>query len=33
MKTYIYNGVEYIISEEEFMDLVNGWVTAKDMFG
>lgn len=33
MKTYIYNGVEYIISEQEFEDLVNGWVTSKDMFG
>ena len=33
MKTYWYNGVEYIITEEEFMDLVNGWTTAKDMFG
>ena len=33
MKTYIYNGVEYIISEQEFEDLVNGWVTGKDMFG
>lgn len=32
MKTYVYNGVEYIITEQEFNDLVDGWVTAKDMF-
>lgn len=33
MRTYIYNGVEYVITEEEFEGLVNGWLVAKDLFG
>lgn len=32
MKTYWYNGVKYIITEEEFEALLNGWVSARDMF-
>lgn len=33
MKTYIWNGVEYTVTEEEFEGLLNGWLSAKDMFG
>lgn len=33
MKTYIWKGVVYTITEEEFNDLRNGWVKPEDMFG
>ena len=32
-RTYWYQGVMYLITEEEYQDLVNGWVNPKDMFG
>lgn len=33
MKTYIWKGVVYTITEEEFNDLRNGWIKPEDMFG
>lgn len=33
MKTYWFNGVEYVVTEEEFDGLLNGWLNAVDMFG
>lgn len=33
MKTYIWKGVVYTITEEEFNNLRSGWVKPEDMFG
>ena len=33
MYTVSYNGVDYVITEEEYQELVNGERTKKDMFG
>ena len=33
MKTYIYKGVVYYITEEEFNDLRDGWIKPEDLFG
>lgn len=30
---YWYNGREYIITEQEFEDLLHGWVSPRDLFG
>lgn len=33
MRTYIYKGVTYVITEEEYEGLVNGWLNPADLFG
>lgn len=33
MRIYKYNGVEYVITEEEFEDLLAGWIKPEDLFG
>lgn len=33
MKTYIWKGVTYTITEEEFEGLRNGWLNPNDLFG
>lgn len=33
MKTYIWNGVTYVITEEEFYNLRAGWLNPADLFG
>ena len=33
MRNYIYKGVVYTITEEEFQDLMEGWIRPEDMFG
>lgn len=33
MKTYIWKGVEYTITEEEFEALRSGWLNPADLFG
>ena len=33
MRTYIWKGVIYNVTEEEFQDLISGWVRPQDLFG
>lgn len=33
MRTYIWRGVVYYITEEEYEGLVNGWLNPADLFG
>lgn len=33
MKTYIWRGVVYTITDEEFEGLKNGWLNPADLFG
>ena len=32
MRTILYMGVEYTITEEEYQGLVNGWLSFTDLF-
>lgn len=33
MRTYIWRGVKYTITEDEYQGLLNGWLNPADLFG